>query len=182
MCLGQAQATPPAQTWPTIDGVVQLNNFRFGTGETLPSSSSTTSLSARRTAMPQATRQRGAASPRHGGDAHSLLNPLFSNVLFTPAACSTSQNTSSSCRRHWSWRKLQASDGLHMKFPAYDYDDMVRSQRQMLDEMKIDHLRLILAPRWAACNRSCGAKPILASPMRWRPLPVCPCRLPAATA
>ena len=36
------------------------------------------------------------------------------------------------------------SDGLHMHFPRYDYDDMVRSQRMMLDEMKIDHLRLIL--------------------------------------
>ncbi len=36
------------------------------------------------------------------------------------------------------------SDGLHAHFPAYDYDDMVRSQRMMLDEMKIDHLRLIL--------------------------------------
>lgn len=31
-----------------------------------------------------------------------------------------------------------------MKFPAYDYDDMVRSQRLMLDELKVDHLRLIL--------------------------------------
>jgi homoserine O-acetyltransferase len=36
------------------------------------------------------------------------------------------------------------SDGLHMHFPAYDYDDMVASQRMMLDHMKIDHLRLIL--------------------------------------
>jgi homoserine O-acetyltransferase len=36
------------------------------------------------------------------------------------------------------------SDGLHAHFPAYDYDDMVRAQRMMLDEMKIDHLRLIL--------------------------------------
>jgi len=36
------------------------------------------------------------------------------------------------------------SDGLHAHFPAYDYDDMVRSQRMMLDAMKIDHLRLIL--------------------------------------
>jgi homoserine O-acetyltransferase len=37
------------------------------------------------------------------------------------------------------------SDGLHMRFPKYDYDDMVRSQHQMLLEgMKVDHLRLIL--------------------------------------
>ncbi len=36
------------------------------------------------------------------------------------------------------------SDGLACAFPAYDYDDMVRSQHMMLDEMKVDHLRLIL--------------------------------------
>jgi len=37
------------------------------------------------------------------------------------------------------------SDGLHAKFPAYDYDDMVRSQHAMLEEgLKVDHLRLIL--------------------------------------
>ena len=34
--------------------------------------------------------------------------------------------------------------GLHAHFPAYDYDDMVRSQRMMLDDLKVDHLRLIL--------------------------------------
>ena len=33
---------------------------------------------------------------------------------------------------------------MRMHFPAYDYDDMVRSQRMMLDQMKVDHLRLIL--------------------------------------
>ena len=32
-----------------------------------------------------------------------------------------------------------------MKFPHYDYDDMVRSQHQMLlDGLHIDHVRLIL--------------------------------------
>ena len=36
------------------------------------------------------------------------------------------------------------SDGLKANFPAYDYDDMVRSQKLMLDSMHIDHLRLIL--------------------------------------
>jgi homoserine O-acetyltransferase len=36
------------------------------------------------------------------------------------------------------------SDGMHAHFPAYDYDDMVRADRMMLDEMKVDHLRLIL--------------------------------------
>jgi homoserine O-acetyltransferase len=37
------------------------------------------------------------------------------------------------------------SDGLRMHFPRYDYDDMVRSQHQMLlDGLHVDHLRLIL--------------------------------------
>jgi homoserine O-acetyltransferase len=37
------------------------------------------------------------------------------------------------------------SDGLHMRFPHYDYDDMVASQHAMLvDGLHVDHLRLIL--------------------------------------
>jgi homoserine O-acetyltransferase len=37
------------------------------------------------------------------------------------------------------------SDGLHAKFPAYDYDDMVRAQYQLVREgLGVDHLRLVL--------------------------------------
>ena len=37
------------------------------------------------------------------------------------------------------------SDGLRMKFPRYDYDDMVASQFRLLTEhLKVDHLRLLL--------------------------------------
>ena len=36
------------------------------------------------------------------------------------------------------------SDGLHARFPHYDYDDMVEAQYRLLTEgLKIDHLRLI---------------------------------------
>jgi homoserine O-acetyltransferase len=74
-----------------------------------------------------------------------LLNPIFSDVLFGPGSVlditkyfiilpdDIGHGESS-----------KPSDGLHAHFPAYDYDDMVRGQRMMLDEMKIDHLRLIL--------------------------------------
>jgi homoserine O-acetyltransferase len=42
-------------------------------------------------------------------------------------------------------KSSKPSDGLHMRFPQYDYDDMVRSQHQMLVEgLHVDHLRLIL--------------------------------------
>jgi homoserine O-acetyltransferase len=73
------------------------------------------------------------------------MNPLFSNVLFGPGA-------PLDITRYFlilpddigHGQSSKPSDGLHARFPVYDYDDMVRSQRLMLDEMKIDHLRLIL--------------------------------------
>jgi homoserine O-acetyltransferase len=81
-----------------------------------------------------------------GGDAHTLFVPVFSNVLFGPGQPlditkyflifpdDIGQGNSS-----------KPSDGLRMKFPHYDYDDMVRSQHQMLLEgLHVDHLRLIL--------------------------------------
>ena len=37
------------------------------------------------------------------------------------------------------------SDGLHAKFPHYDYGDMVRAEYQLLtDGLKVDHLRLLM--------------------------------------
>src|SRR6185295_7850209 len=37
------------------------------------------------------------------------------------------------------------SDGLHAKFPAYDYDDMVRAQYRLVREgLGVDHLRLVV--------------------------------------
>ncbi|MGA9667900.1 MAG: alpha/beta fold hydrolase [Terracidiphilus sp.] len=142
-----APAAPPAAaTWPTSDGTVVLPNFRFGTGETLPE--------LKLHYLTLGTPHRNANGHVDnailllhgtGGNAHSLMNPLFSNVLFGPGQPlditkyflilpdDIGQGQSS-----------KPSDGLHAHFPAYDYDDMVRSQHLMLDEMKIDHLRLIL--------------------------------------
>jgi homoserine O-acetyltransferase len=146
----QAPAMPtpaaPAASWPTADGTVTLPNFRFGTGETLPE--------LRLHYITLGTPHRNAAGHTDnailllhgtGGNAHTLMNPIFSNVLFGPGQPlditkyflilpdDIGHGLSS-----------KPSDGLHAHFPAYDYDDMVRSQHTMLDEMKIDHLRLIL--------------------------------------
>ena len=136
----------PATTWPTTDGTIVLQNIRFGSGETLPQ--------LRLHFLTLGTPHRNAAGHVDnavlllhgtGGNAHSLLNPLFSNVLFVPGA-------PLDIRKYFlilpddigHGQSSKPSDGLHAHFPAYDYDDMVRSQRMMLDEMKIDHLRLIL--------------------------------------
>src|ERR1035441_4125285 len=142
-CLGQA--APAA--WPTADGTYTIDHFQFKDGETIDH------LRLHYLTLGQPHRDAAghvdnAVLLLHGtgGDAHSLLNPLFSDVLFVPGGVlditkyflilpdDIGHGTSS-----------KPSDGLHMRFPQYDYDDMVRSQYMMLTEgMHVDHLRLIL--------------------------------------
>jgi homoserine O-acetyltransferase len=137
----------PPTAWPTQDGTYVIRDFKFGTGETLPE--------LRLHYLTLGTPHKDAAGHIDnailllhgtGGDAHSLLNPIFANELFGPGQPfditryylilpdDIGHGTSS-----------KPSDGLHMHFPRYDYDDMVRSQHTMLqDGLGIDHLRLIL--------------------------------------
>jgi homoserine O-acetyltransferase/O-succinyltransferase len=136
----------PGPHWDTHDGTVTLPNFQFGSRETLPAlrlhyiTLGTPHLNA-------AGHVDNAVLLLHGtgGDAHSLLNPLFSNVLFIPGAPLDIQKYFLILPDDIGHgQSSKPSDGLHAHFPAYDYDDMVRSQRLMLDAMHIDHLRLIL--------------------------------------
>ena len=141
-----AAAQAPAHTWPTVDGAVVLANFRFGAGETLPQ--------LKLHYLTLGTPHRNAAGHVDnavlllhgtGGSAHSLLNPLFSNVLFGPGQpLDITKYFLILPDDIGHGQSSRPSNGLHAHFPAYDYDDMVRSQRMMLDDMKIDHLRLIL--------------------------------------
>jgi homoserine O-acetyltransferase len=141
-----APAPQPPVTWPTADGTVKLPNFRFGTGETLPE--------LRLHYITLGTPHRNAAGHTDnailllhgtGGNAHSLMNPLFSNVLFGPGQpLDITKYFLILPDDIGHGQSSKPSDGLHAHFPAYDYDDMVRSQHMMIDEMKIDHLRLIL--------------------------------------
>jgi homoserine O-acetyltransferase/O-succinyltransferase len=134
------------QTWPAVEGTVVLSDFRFGTGETLPE--------LKLHYLTLGTPHRNSAGHVDnavlllhgtGGNAHSLMNPLFSNVLFGPgAALDITKYFLILPDDIGHGESSKPSDGLHGHFPAYDYDDMVRSQRMMLEAMKIDHLRLIL--------------------------------------
>ncbi len=81
-----------------------------------------------------------------GGNAETLFVPQFSTVLFGPGQ-------PLDITRYFlifpddigHGESSKPSDGLHMRFPRYDYDDMVRSQHQMLlESLHVDHLRLIL--------------------------------------
>ena len=133
--------------WPAVDGTYTISHFQFKDGETIDALR-LHYLTLGKPHRDAAGHVDNAVLLLHGtgGDAHSLLNPLFSNVLFVPGGVlditkyfvilpdDIGYGTSS-----------KPSDGLHMRFPQYDYDDMVRSQYLMLTEgMHVDHLRLIL--------------------------------------
>lgn len=141
-------AAPAAATqWPVREGAFDIANFKFKSGETLP----TLHLSYLTLGEPHrdaAGHVDNAILLLHGtgGDAHSLLAPQFSEVLFGPGQLLD-------IKKYFlifpddigHGKSSKPSDGLHMRFPAYDYDDMVAGQHAMLvDGLHIDHLRLIL--------------------------------------
>ncbi len=144
---GHLLAPTGATHWAATDGSYDIANFRFGTGETLPSLHLhyLTLGSPHRDA---AGHTDNAVLLLHGtgGNASSLLNPVFSDVLFGPGQ-------PLDITKYYvvlpddigHGQSSKPSDGLHARFPAYDYDDMVRSQQMMLhDGLHVDHLRLIL--------------------------------------
>ena len=50
-------------------------------------------------------------------------------------------------------RSSKPSDGLHMKFPKYSYDDMVKAQYQLVtDGLKVNHLRLVMGTSMGAMH------------------------------
>ena len=138
---------PPAQTWPTTDANYTIANFKFGTGETLPE--------LRLNYITLGTPHRDAAGHTDnavlllhgtGGQADTLMNPVFADVLFGPGQpLDITKYYLILPADIGMGKSSRPSDGLHMRFPQYDYDDMVRSQHQMLLEgLHVDHLRLIL--------------------------------------
>ena len=151
MTPAEAQVPPPpsyAPThWPIRDGVYHIHDFRFSSGETLGD--------LRLHYLTLGTPRRDAAGHivnavlllhGTGGDAHSLLNPVFSDVLFGP-------EQPLDINRYFiilpddigHGQSSKPSDVLRMRFPHYTYEDMVGSQHSMLvDGLRVEHVRLIL--------------------------------------
>src|SRR4029077_2284232 len=84
----------------------------------------------------------------HGtsGSSRSLLNPVFAGVLFAPGGLLDIS--------HYyvivpdgigHGKSSKPSDGLHAKFPQYDYDDMVAAQHELVEKgLGVNHLRLVM--------------------------------------
>jgi len=144
--LAAQTAAPPAKEWPTREGDVVLKDFRFRDGENLPQ------LKMHYTTLGQPHRNAAgqidnAVMVLHGtgGDGKQFLRPQFADELYGPGE-------PLDIRKYYiilpdnigHGKSSKPSDGLRMKFPKYDYDDMVEAQRQMLAGLGITHMRLIM--------------------------------------
>ena len=142
----QPKAPSTEIVWPTNPVNVDLPNYHFNSGQTLPTLHlhALTLGTLHRDAQGHA---QNAVLLLHGtgGNASSLLNPIFSNVLFGPGQpLDITKYFLILPDDIGHGQSSKPSDGLHANFPAYDYDDMVRSQHDMLAALHVDHLRLIL--------------------------------------
>jgi len=135
------------QHWPTHEDNYHIANFHFKDGETIDDLrlNYITLGTLHRDAQGHAD---NAVLLLHGtgGQASTLLNPIFADELFGPGQpLDITKYYLILPADIGHGKSSKPSDGLHMKFPQYDYDDMIASQHQMLvDGLHVDHLRLIL--------------------------------------
>lgn len=128
------------------EGEIVLRDFRFASGETLAEVRIHygTLGTPRRDASGQIV---NAVMVLHGtgGSGRQFLQPQFADELFGPGQ-------PLDVTRYYvilpdnigHGRSSKPSDGLRMKFPAYDYADMVETQRRMLVEgLGVTRLRLL---------------------------------------
>src|ERR671921_1779143 len=140
-------AAPPARTWPIREQDVILKNFRFRDGESLPQ------LKIHLTTLGQPHRNAAgqidnAVMVLHGtgGDGKQFLRPQFADELYGPGQPLDIRRTFIILPDNIGHGKSsKPSDWHRMRFPKYDYDDMVEAQRRMLVEgLGVSGLRLLM--------------------------------------
>ena len=147
-CYCQAQAPRESTKIPTPqEGDYVAHNFHFRSGETLPELR-LHYLTFGKPVRDANGRTTNAVLLLHGtgGSGRQFLQPQFADVLFGPGQLLD-------INRYFvilddgigHGKSSKPSDGMHARFPQYDYDDMVAAQREMLEKgLGVNHLRLIL--------------------------------------
>ena len=81
-----------------------------------------------------------------GGDGHQFLRPQFAGVLFAPGGLlDPARDYIILPDGIGHGKSSKPSDGLHARFPHYDYDDMVQAQHALVTQgLHVDHLRLVM--------------------------------------
>lgn len=133
----------------------ELKDFKFASGETIPV------LRLHYTTFGKPVKDKNgkvinAVYIMHGttGNSHNFVNQGFGGNLFK-------DGQTLDAKKYFiilpdgigHGKSSKPSDGLHMKFPKYTYDDMVQADHQVLTEkMGINHLRLILGTSMGAMH------------------------------
>jgi homoserine O-acetyltransferase len=136
-----------ARAFDTKTGDFAIANFQFHSGETL----SGLRLHYITLGVPQTNAQgrtTNAVLILHGtgGDGHQFLRPQFADVLFKPGGLLDPAKYFIILPDGIGHGKSsKPSDGLHARFPHYDYDDMVAAQHALLTQgLHVNHLRLVM--------------------------------------
>ena len=143
----QVKAASVDYTAQLNQGDVVLDDFRFGSGEQMDKLRMhyATLGSPRRDAQGNVT---NAVMVLHGtgGSGLQFMQPQFAQELFglgQPLDITRYYIILPDNIGHG--KSSKPSDGLKMRFPAYDYTDMVKAQRRMLTEgLKVNRLRLMM--------------------------------------
>jgi homoserine O-acetyltransferase/O-succinyltransferase len=129
------------------EGDYVLRNFTFKSGETLPEVRLHYATFGK-PARDAHGRVTNAVLLLHGtsGSGEQFLAPQFAGVLFGPGQLlDVTKYYVILPDNIGHGKSSKPSDGMRMRFPHYDYDDMVALQHELLDKgLGVNHLRLIL--------------------------------------
>lgn len=142
--LGQQGEVPAYPNQKAGDVVVR--NYRFRSGESLPEVRLhyTTLGTIRRDASGKVT---NAVMVLHGtgGSGRNFMTKNFAGVLFGPGQLlDTSRYFIILPDSVGHGGSSKPSNGLHMRFPHYEYADMVELQHRLLEELGVNHLKLVM--------------------------------------
>lgn len=138
-----AQAKYPAP----VEGDFIIKDFAFASGETIPSLNLHYTVIGKPQTNPQGKITNGVLI-MHGtsGSGKNFLSDMFAGGLFGPGQLLDATKyfiILPDAIGHG--KSSKPSDGLHMRFPKYTYDDMVLADYRLLTEhLHINHLRLVM--------------------------------------
>src|SRR5258707_8608259 len=136
-------------TYPDpVEGDYLVNDFKFATGETLPE------LRLHYTTIGSPTGDAVLIMHGTGGNGQGFVSQGFAGELFGPGQLLDAT-------KHYiiltdaigHGKSSRPSDGLHLKFPRYTYEDMVRAQYRLVTEkLGVRHLRLVMGTSMGAMH------------------------------
>ena len=138
-----------------MSGDFRIPGFRFASGQVLPE----LSIHYRTLGTPRrdaAGVVRNAVLILHGttGSGRGFLSPTFAGVLFGPGQLlDASKYYLILPDGIGHGESSRPSQGLHARFPAYGYDDMVAAEHALVTRgLGVDHLRLVLGTSMGAMH------------------------------